>query len=397
MFFRRNRPEQQRPAVKKVSKLVNSKSHIQKKYISLMLVPSYSTGKTRSLRIPRVVLYGFIVVFFVIFAVVSGFYVRSVYFQQRARSLGSYYQETQGAFDAFREEAEQVQSDLIDATTQMYEQLSEEQTRAQMEMYRQERRHQNTLENMWDLIEEIEDQIRDLEEDMQGIVSGLSTRVIIPPIADLITEMEESHKELRESLMPQVLGVAYDPPAVGFLSHNFTTLPSFSEDELLGRLSYIKTEVEIQRILLDDLEVYNEAIAPYLLNYPTLWPVAGHISSGFGWRRNPFGGSGREHHNGVDIPARKGTPIRAAGGGTVVFAGWRAGFGNTIVIDHGNGLKTKYAHNTSNEAQEGERVERGEIIAYVGSTGRSTGPHLHYEVHRNGSAINPVAFLLEHF
>ncbi|MCL1845181.1 MAG: peptidoglycan DD-metalloendopeptidase family protein [Defluviitaleaceae bacterium] len=392
MFFRRNKPEQQRPAVKKVSELVNSKSHIQKKYISLMLVPSYSTGKTRSLRIPRVVLYGFAIVFFVIFAVVGGFYVRSMYFQHRAWSLNTSYEETRDAFDAFREDAEQAQSDLIDATTQMYEQLSEEQTRAQMEMYRQEQRHQDTLENMWDLIDEIEEQIRDLDEDMQGIVAGLSARKIIPPIAALIAEMEEAHTLLRESLAPQVLGAAYEP-GVGLLNHSHDAL---SESELIARLDILKAELEIQRALFEDLEIRKEAIAPYLLNYPTLWPVRGSISSGFGWRRNPFGGTGHEHHSGVDIPASWNTPIHAAGGGTVIFAGWRSGYGNTVIIDHGGGLTTMYAHNTRNDVRQGQRVERGEVIAFVGSTGRSTGPHLHYEVRRNGTAVNPTAFLLEH-
>lgn len=109
-----------------------------------------------------------------------------------------------------------------------------------------------------------------------------------------------------------------------------------------------------------------------------------------------MGGSGGEHHGGVDIPAPTGTPIRAAGGGTIIYAGWRNGYGNTVKIDHGHGIVTLYAHNTRNNVHVGQRVERGDIIAYVGSTGRSTGPHLHYEVQINGVARNPVPFLLEH-
>jgi len=316
-----------------------------------------------------------------------------MYFQRIYRNLNTTLDETQGAFDAFREETEQVQSELIDATVQMYEQLSEEQMRAQLEMYRQERRHQDTLGNVWDLIDEIEEQIRDLETDMQEMVTGLSSRRVIPPIASRLTEMEAAHNALRESLLPQqVLGAEFDP-GIELLS---MTSPVPTECELLSRLIVLQAELEIQRVLLRDIETVREAIEPYLLNYPTVWPVRGQISSAFGWRRNPFGGGGSEHHNGIDIPARAGTPIRAAGGGTVIFSGWQGGYGNVVVIDHGGGLTTKYAHNTRNDAREGARVERGQIIAFVGSTGRSTGPHLHYEVRRNGSPINPVSFLLEH-
>lgn len=399
MFFRRKEPTT-RPAVKKVSELINTKSHNQKKYISLMLVPSYSTGKTRCLRIPRAVLYGFLLVAFIIFTVVMGFYLRSLYFQQIARSLNSTLNETQATFYAFQYETEQAQSELIDATEQMYKQLSEEQMRAQLEIYRQERRHQDTLEDIWDIIDDLEDQIREVEEIQQEIVNNLGARSIIPPIASMLAQMDETQEALRESLIGEVIIIedtmpalaAQPTPVVGLLS--YTPQPPLSEAELLDRLTELRAELQIQRALLQSVEDYKEEILPYLLNFPTIWPVSGQISSGFGWRRSPFG-RGNEFHNGVDIPARTGTPIRAAGGGTVTFAGWRNGYGNTVIIDHGSGITTLYAHNTRNIATEGSRVERGDIIAHVGSTGRSTGPHLHYEVKRNGTAVNPVPFLLE--
>jgi murein DD-endopeptidase MepM/ murein hydrolase activator NlpD len=205
--------------------------------------------------------------------------------------------------------------------------------------------------------------------------------------------MEDAQENIRESMSVETPQATRTVPTVSLMSYS---QPSLTEDELLGRLDGLLTELEIQRRLLDNINEYNEKMSPYLLNYPTIWPVSGQISSGYGWRRNPFGGSGREHHNGIDIPARQGTAIRAAGGGTVTFSGWQNGYGNTVVIDHGNGITTKYAHNTRNNVREGRRVERGDIIGYVGSTGRSTGSHLHYEVIRNGSAVNPVSFLLEY-
>ncbi|MCL1884039.1 MAG: peptidoglycan DD-metalloendopeptidase family protein, partial [Defluviitaleaceae bacterium] len=337
MFFRRKEP-QTRPAVKKVSELVNSKSHNQKKYISLMLVPSYSTGKTRSLRIPRAVLYGVAGILFVVCTVIMGFYLSSLHFQRVARDLSHSLDETQATFNAFQYESELVQSELIDATVQMYEQLSEEQMRAQLEIQRQERRHQDTLEDIWDIIDDLEEQIREFEEDFQGIIDNLSSRKIIPPIANLLSQMEESHENLRESLMlefteQEVSEGLTIAPAIGLLG--FAAQLPLTEDGLLNRLNTLRVDLEITRQLFDNIEGYKEIMEPYLLNYPTLWPVRGRISSGFGWRRNPFSGRGSEHHNGVDIPARSGTPIRAAGGGTVTFAGWSGGYGNAVIIDHG--------------------------------------------------------------
>ncbi|MCL2198487.1 MAG: peptidoglycan DD-metalloendopeptidase family protein [Defluviitaleaceae bacterium] len=390
MFWRKNEP-QTRPAVKKVSELINSKSHNQKKYISLMLVPSYSTGKTRSLRIPRAVLHGLAIGMFIVCSVIMGFYLRSLYFERVARNLHNSLEETQATFYEFQYQAEQAQSELIERTAEMYESLSEEQTRAQLEIYRQERRHQDTLEDIWDIIDDLEDQIRDFEEVQQEMRNNLSSRRVIPPIAGLLSQMEETHDNLRENLTQErVLGAAITE---GKMPQN----AALTESELVERLGFLVNELEIKRQLHDSLEYYRQKMEPYLLNYPTLWPIRGQISSGFGWRRNPFGGRGGEQHNGVDIPARTGTPIRATGGGTVIFSGWRNGYGNTVVICHGIGLTTKYAHNTRNVVSEGENVTRGQVIAYVGSTGRSTGPHIHYEVRRNGTAINPVPFLIEHY
>ena len=389
MFWRR-KEHSARPQVKKVSEFIDTKSHTQKKYISLMIVPSYSTGKTRSLRIPRSVLHGTFIAIFLICSVVAGFYINSRYNQRIARTLSDSLEETMEAFYAYRHESEQVQSELIDATVQMYEQLSEEQQRTRTEMERQERRHQDTLEDIWEIIEELEGQIQEFEEERQEIIGNLTSRSVIPPIASLLSDMEYAQLKLRIAAptAPQ------NEPVVGLMG--FGRRSTLSEETVIDRLDFLVGELETQRRLLNSLEIYKEKMQPYLLNFPTVWPVQGNISSGFGWRRNPFG-RGREFHQGIDIPARTGTPILAAGGGTVLSSGWINGYGNTVVIDHGGGLTTKYAHNTRNTVIAGQRVERGDIIAHVGSTGRSTGPHLHYEVRRHGQPINPVGFLLEVF
>lgn len=118
-------------------------------------------------------------------------------------------------------------------------------------------------------------------------------------------------------------------------------------------------------------------------------PVAGRITSGYGYRIHPILKTKRLH-TGVDIAAPSGTPIHAAGGGEVIWAGWRGGYGNCIIIDHGGGKATLYAHMSRYNASVGKRVSKGDVIGYVGSTGLSTGPHLHYEVRINGSPVNPL-------
>ena len=121
-------------------------------------------------------------------------------------------------------------------------------------------------------------------------------------------------------------------------------------------------------------------------------PCAGRLTSGFGWRKDPFTGR-RMFHGGIDIAARRGTPIEAAAGGTVVFSGWRRGYGRIVVIDHGDGLKTRYAHNSRNLVAKGDSVGKGQKIALVGKSGRTTGPHVHFEVERKGEKIDPSLFL----
>ena len=127
---------------------------------------------------------------------------------------------------------------------------------------------------------------------------------------------------------------------------------------------------------------------------PSIWPVVGKLESGFGGRRNPFGGRGYEFHTGQDIDAQTGDPVVAGAKGTVSFAGVQNGYGNLVVIDHGGGLTTRYGHLSHIDVAQGQGVERGQFIGKVGSTGRSTGPHLHYEIRINDEPVDPLQYLL---
>ena len=122
------------------------------------------------------------------------------------------------------------------------------------------------------------------------------------------------------------------------------------------------------------------------------WPAEGEITSPFGWRVHPIFGTQRLH-TGIDIGADYGDAIRAADGGVVIHSDWMGGYGNAVIIDHGNGISTLYAHNSQLLVSEGQTVAKGQTVARCGSTGYSTGPHLHFEVRQNGSPVNPLNYL----
>ncbi|MFM7049477.1 MAG: M23 family metallopeptidase [Polynucleobacter sp.] len=123
-----------------------------------------------------------------------------------------------------------------------------------------------------------------------------------------------------------------------------------------------------------------------------VWPLRGPVTSPFGPRPHPIFGVVR-YHDGIDFGVASGTPIKAAASGTVIFAGWRGGYGNATIIDHGGGMATLYGHQSAFAASAGQQVRAGQVIGYVGSTGNSTGPHLHFEVRINGAPVNPMNYL----
>ncbi len=123
-----------------------------------------------------------------------------------------------------------------------------------------------------------------------------------------------------------------------------------------------------------------------------IWPCGGTVVSPFGYRIHPILHY-RRMHTGIDIAVGYGTPLRAADGGTVIYATWMGGYGNVIIIDHGGGISTLYAHQSSLAVGSGTRVARGQLVGYVGSTGLSTGPHLHFEVRVNGNPVDPMGYL----
>jgi len=147
--------------------------------------------------------------------------------------------------------------------------------------------------------------------------------------------------------------------------------------------------------LEEDLRAYEAALRERA-RVPSIWPVeGGETTDSFGVRGNPFGGGSSEFHPGQDIAAPRGTPVVAAADGTVTTAGWQNGYGNVVIIDHGNGLSTRYGHLSRIEVSAGQELKRGRLLGLVGSTGRSTGPHLHYEVRIGEAPVSPRRYLPE--
>ncbi len=164
-------------------------------------------------------------------------------------------------------------------------------------------------------------------------------------------------------------------------------------EDMHSDLSFLKSEADEQEKRFSDLKTHLNEKASVLASTPSIWPVRGWLSSGFGKRKSPFTGL-TQKHSGLDIANRTGTAIMAPADGTVVFVGRKSALGKTIIIKHGYGLKTTYGHLNKYNVKRGARVKRGQKIAEMGNTGRSTGPHLHYDVALNGVSVNPMKYIL---
>jgi murein DD-endopeptidase MepM/ murein hydrolase activator NlpD len=163
---------------------------------------------------------------------------------------------------------------------------------------------------------------------------------------------------------------------------------------LRGKVETIRAEAEKTEEGMRELKAFFEVQRSILASTPSSWPVHGWVTSSFGYRFDPFTGE-KSFHRGLDITTQMGIPVLAPADGQVISAVYDPNYGKMILIDHGNSVVTRFAHLSEMNVSEGDRVERGQTLGAVGNTGRSTGPHLHYEVEINGIAINPLKYILE--
>ncbi|MDX1621339.1 MAG: M23 family metallopeptidase, partial [Nitriliruptorales bacterium] len=226
-------------------------------------------------------------------------------------------------------------------------------------------------------------------------------RLVADATRDLV-ELRARADRIREDLGREEDAAADLAAAVEDATRRQRELTARVEQERASRASLV-AQLESQQAdyenLVESLEAESAALEEELKKLTSIgtapgpgglfWPTNGYKTSDYGWRTHPIFGS-RRMHTGVDISGSTGQPIIAAAGGTVVHAGWRGGYGLAVVIDHGGGMATLYAHQSSIAVGTGQHVDGGQVIGAVGSTGYSTGPHLHFEVRINGEPQNPM-------
>jgi murein DD-endopeptidase MepM/ murein hydrolase activator NlpD len=226
------------------------------------------------------------------------------------------------------------------------------------------RRQQDTLKHNY---EKLQSSVKDTNERMNSLQS-------------LATEVAMTYGFMRFRQSPFGVDEASVKPTGGF-------------DQSIAQFNFLESNVRQAELPSGSLQLLppTQGIAD-LTSTPTLWPVIGHLTGTFGERMDPFSGEGA-FHTGVDISSQYGDGVRATADGVVIEAGDHAGYGRLVVIDHGFGVTTWYGHLSSFNVLVGQQLRRGDTIGNVGVSGRSTGPHVHYEVRINGAPVNPMRYL----
>jgi len=207
--------------------------------------------------------------------------------------------------------------------------------------------------------------------------------------AQLVSERIKGLNELEEKVK-RMVGLSTPATSRGSVSRDSRSDTNISYDN--ETTAELISQIDQKTQSLQDLISKVAARLDYLNSIPSAYPVYGTITSPFGMRKSPFG-YGTEFHPGIDISVPVGTPVKAAGKGVVTYAGWLTGYGNAVIIDHGYGIESVYGHNSEILVKVGQSVKRGDIIAKSGNTGRSTGPHVHFEVRVNGNPVDPMKYL----
>jgi len=244
-------------------------------------------------------------------------------------------------------------------------------------------------ENFLDFISKLKLMNLFAEQDTQNILSIKEKRDATIGIKKSIIDLREEQKEYKsrvEKLVTQAEQKANEVEGIYNEKKNLLSSTTANKNALIQMEKKLEIqEAEVTRIL----ESYKYGSAP---SGKFAWPVAGRIQSGFGMRYHPILGYNR-FHSGIDIVASYGTLVKAADGGQVIQAGYFGGYGYSVMLYHGGGFATWYAHLSSINVSMGQFVQRGQVIGLVGSTGLATGPHLHFEVRINGAPQNPYAYL----
>jgi septal ring factor EnvC (AmiA/AmiB activator) len=213
--------------------------------------------------------------------------------------------------------------------------------------------------------------------DLQSSVKDTNTR--LDSLQSLATEVAMTYGVMR-----------YHPAA--FNEEDGLVTPQDAFERSVEQYSFLKNNAALITVSSGGLRLIPSSSFADSSYTPAIWPVMGHITDSFGQRLDPFSGEGA-FHTGVDVAADYGAPVHATADGVVLDAGQHSGYGRVVIVDHGFGLTTWYAHLSSYAVISGTRVKRGEVIGYTGISGRSTGPHVHYEVRMNNAPVNPWRYM----
>jgi murein DD-endopeptidase MepM/ murein hydrolase activator NlpD len=222
------------------------------------------------------------------------------------------------------------------------------------------------------------------------IISAFQKRVA--SVRSDITAWRSLHADMWEALGPQA-GSDQQASGIGGVTAPPPAAPASGPRPLL-ELDRLAHSVAEESPRLRELTETIGRVGKLMSALPLRWPIRGAVNSEYGPRRSPWSGRA-EHHGGLDIGAPAGTPVKSPAAGKVILASSGGDFGKHIKLDHGNGLRSLYGHLSQLDVKAGQRVEKGQVIGSVGSTGRSTGPHLHYEIRVDGKPVNPRKFLWE--
>jgi murein DD-endopeptidase MepM/ murein hydrolase activator NlpD len=231
-----------------------------------------------------------------------------------------------------------------------------------------------------------------VNEEQKGRIDFFSSQV--DQLKKALKELVDRDSELRRLLglklkdnnnINQMLAATKVPSQFSLLDNTM----NYKIDKITNELSYLKESIKQSSESLKNLHETAALLKGRFAVTPSIWPIYGRIVSGFGYRYFPW----RGFHSGIDITALYGNPVRATANGVVSWAGWKGGFGKTIMIDHGYGIQTLYGHNSKLLVSVGQKVVKGQIISEIGATGFATGPHCHYEIRKNTFAISPMKYL----
>lgn len=303
----------------------------RKEFYTLMVVPHTPLKNVKSVRFPRLLVSIFVLFNITAFAVVCTFVVSYHSIDIKLKSKRMEYQELQNMNESNEEQLSQYKSSEEDIKKKMQE------------------------------LKELENKLKNIIESKGG---KPQSSINGPIIASRGTSKV-------------LFQISSQPSSV-----------SPNIDDLFSSADKLENDISCSIKELDDVMSKAEQAMKAMRAMPSILPTYGTITSLFGYREDPFG-KGSEYHTGIDISNRKGTPIKASGDGIVVEAGWDSGYGNLIRINHQNGYESLYGHNSKIAVSVGQYVKRGQIIGYMGSTGRTTGTHCHFEVRYNGKPVNP--------